>query len=447
MGEDAFIAGGVYDFRSGEVDALIEGHLDLALFRQRVPGAREMRGPVEARLSLQGPAARMEILGEARLIDGELFLQPMPEKITSLTGTVILEEGRVELRDLAGRMGGGDLRLNGEVDWGSDPVSVDLALEGNQVLLVIEGTAKALVDTELALTGDFDDLALSGRIDFLKARYFREFKDKAAREKLKSLAAAGKEEPGEEGERKGPDLKGMTLDVEVNAPDRFWISNSMAELENSVSIHVGGTVAEPELDGEVRLLRGKVTYYGRRFTLYSGRIFNVPPGLNPTLEAQAEVVIGDIRIYLLLEGPLRKPSLHLSSLPPRSQEDLFSLLTVGHTRSSLESQESEALAVGAALVFTGPIIEQVGEEARDVAGIEYIQVEPTIGEERGTAARVTVGTQLSDRLFMSASQSVGVTQDQQVRLEYQVLDFLSVIGQQLQRGIYSLEVVYQYDFY
>ena len=69
---------------------------------------------------------------------------------------------------------------------------------------------------------------------------------------------------------------------------------------------------EPSLSGEVNLLRGEVTYFNRRFELFSGRIFNIPPGINPILEAQAEVSVGATKIYLLLEGPLRKPTLQLT---------------------------------------------------------------------------------------------------------------------------------------
>ena len=84
--------------------------------------------------------------------------------------------------------------------------------------------------------------------------------------------------------------------------------------------------------------------------------------------------------------------------------------------------------------------------AREVAGIEIFQVEPTFGDDGGGSAKVTVGTHLSDRLYMSASQNIGVTEDQQVRLEYEVMDYLSVIGQQLEQGIYSLDLVLQLDF-
>jgi translocation and assembly module TamB len=370
----------------------------------------------------------------------------MPGKVTGLTGTVIMEEKGLELKNLGGGMANGGLRLSGSVDWHEDPVQVSFSFEGRKLLLSLERTAKALVDTDLSLTGDFDELSLGGRVDIIKGRFFQDFDDREARGKLKKRYFPEKEVEGEGGKRrKGPDLGKVALDLQVNAPDRFWISNSMAEVENSISLHLGGTVGAPELDGEVRLLRGEIVYLSRRFTLYSGRIYNAPPGLEPMVEAQAEEVVGDTRIYLLLEGPLHRPKLQLTSIPPRSQEDLISLLTVGYTRSSLEEQESEALAIGAALVFTGPLIEEVEEGARELAGIEIFQVEPTFGDDGG-AAKVTVGTRLSDRLYMSASQSVGVTEDQQVHLEYQVMDYLSVIGQQLEQGIYSLDMVLQFDF-
>jgi translocation and assembly module TamB len=441
MGDGAFIAGGIYDLESQVVDVFVEGRLDLALFKRRVPGAREMSGPVQAVISLKGTAARPEILGEARLEGGEIFLVSMPERITGLTGSVIAEEGRVELREISGTMGRGTVNLGGSLDWRRGPVLVDVALKARKIPFVLQDTAKALIDTDLSLTGDFEELTLSGKVDFLRARYYREFKDKL--KMAPPPAESGKEE--KKVRLKRPDWDRMKLDIRVNAADRFWISNSVANVENSLAIHVGGTVREPALDGQVMLLRGEVTYFNRRFELYSGRIFNVPPGIHPVLEAQAEVSVGATRIFLLLEGPLRKPALQLTSVPPYSQEDLLALLTVGHTRSSLEERKGESLAIGAAIIFSTPVIEQMREGAQEVTGIEIFQVEPAFGEDE-TTARVTVGTQLSDRLYMSASQSIGVTEEQQVKLEYQIFDHFSVLGQQLRQGIYAFDLVFSYDF-
>ena len=404
-----------------------------------------MSGPVEAVISLKGTAARPEILGEARLQGAEIFLVSMPERITGLTGAVVVEEGRVDLKNLSGRMGSGTVSLAGSLDWRQGPVSVDLALQAKKIVFVVEEVAKAIIDTDLFLTGEFENLALSGKVDFLKARYYREFKDKLKNVPVVARMAARKEGDGKK-TLLMPDWDSMALDIRVNAADRFWISNSMAELENSLNIHVGGTVKEPSLSGEVNLLRGEVTYFNRRFELFSGRIFNIPPGINPILEAQAEVSVGATKIYLLLEGPLRKPTLQLTSVPPYSQEDLLALLTVGYTRSSLEEKKGESLAIGAAIVLSTPVIEQVREGAREVTGIEIFQVEPSFGKDQGTA-RVTVGTKLSDRLYMSASQSIGVTEEQQVKLEYQILDYLSVLGQQLRQGIYAFDFVFSYDFH
>jgi autotransporter translocation and assembly factor TamB len=367
----------------------------------------------------------------------------MSEKISDLTGSVLVEEGRVVLSDLEGRMGNGSLSLGGEIDWRQEPVKLDLALGGRKIVFVVPEIAKALINTDLVLSGDFENPRLSGKVDFLKARYFREFKNKIRN--IPGLSPEGGEEEKKE-RSAGPDWDAMALDIWVNAADRFWISNSMAELENSVSLHAGGTVKNPDLDGEVNLLRGEVTYFNRRFELFSGRIFNISPGISPVLEAQAEVSVGSTRIYLLLEGPLRKPTLQLTSLPPYSQEDLFALLTVGYTRSSLEEQKGENLAIGAAIVLSTPVIEQIREGAQEVTGLEIFQVEPSFGEELGTA-RVTVGTQLSDRLYMSASQNIGVTEEQQVRLEYQLHDYISVLGQQLRQGIYAFDLVFSHDFH
>jgi hypothetical protein len=77
-------------------------------------------------------------------------------------------------------------------------------------------------------------------------------------------------------------------------------------------------------------------------------------------------------------------------------------------------------------------------------GLEVLQLEPVIGENQQVSARVTVGTHLSDRLFVSYSQNLGATEDQQVAVQYSLLDYLSVWGQELRQGIYSLDLVFRY---
>jgi autotransporter translocation and assembly factor TamB len=164
------------------------------------------------------------------------------------------------------------------------------------------------------------------------------------------------------------------------------------------------------------------------------------------LDLQASTSVGETQILFLMDGPLNKPSYHLTSMPAMTQEDLVALLTIGETRSGLARKGERASTAGAAVFTTEPLVNALGDEVRSTMGLEVLQLEPVLGENNQVSARVTLGTHLSDRLFVSYSQNLGATEDQQFLVQYSLLDYLSVWGQELSQGVYSLDLVFRYTF-
>ncbi len=437
MSGGAFRGGGTYRFAEDRLEADIEGRLDLSLFRSRIPAARELRGPVEVRLRLAGTLAAPAFSGIVDVVDAEMFLRPFPAKITHLRGTVLLEDERLEVRELAGQTGGGTVRLSGTMDWARSPVRVDAVLEGKGILVSLAGALKAQSDLHLSLQGDFLDLKLAGEVRILKARYLREFDEKLPPLQLgsgPSSAATGR----------GPDLRRMALDVKVVAADNVWIANRMAKIETAVALTIGGRLGAPVISGEISGIQGEAVYLSRQFRLESGSLRFVPPATIPLIDVQASTSVGETQIFFLMDGPLNKLSYHLTSLPAMTQQDLIALLTIGETRSSLARRGERASTAGAAVFSSEPLVNALGDEVRSAIGLDTLQLEPVVGVNNQVSARVTLGTRVSDRLFVSYSRNLGATEDQQVTVQYSLLDYLSVWGRELRQGIYSLDLVFRY---
>jgi translocation and assembly module TamB len=232
----------------------------------------------------------------------------------------------------------------------------------------------------------------------------------------------------------------------VRATDNVWIANRTAKIEAAVALDIGGTLGAPVVSGEITGIQGEAFYLSRQFRLESGSLRFVPPATTPRLDVQASTTVGETQIFFLMEGPLNRPEYHLTSLPAMSQEDLFSLLTIGETRSVLE-RRGESAATASAAVFTAvPLVSALGDEMRSSTGLETLQLEPIVGEGNQVSARITLGTHLSDRLFVSYSQNLGATEDQQVAVQYHLLDYLSLLGQELRQDVYSLDLVFRYSF-
>jgi len=437
MSGGAFRGGGSYQFAQDRLEAHVEGRLDLSLFRARIPAARELRGPVEVRLRMAGALAAPVFSGDVAVLDAEMFLRPFPAKITHLRGTVLMGAERLEVRELAGQTGGGTLRLAGTLDWTRSPVRVDAELDGKGILVSLAGALKAQSDLNLGLHGDFQDMKLAGEVRILKARYLREFD-----EKLPPLDLAPS--PAAAATGAGPDLSRMALDVKVIATDNVWVSNRMAKIETAVALHIGGRLGAPVVSGEITGIQGEAVYLSRQFRLESGSLRFVPPATVPLVDVQASTSVGDTQILFLMDGPLNKLSYRLTSLPALSQPDLVSLLTIGETHSSLARSGDRATTAGASVFTVEPLVNALGDSARGAIGLDVLQLEPVIGTNNQASARVTLGTHVSDRLFVSYSQNLGATEDQQVTVQYSLLDYLSVWGKELQQGVYSLDLVFRY---
>lgn len=436
LGGGLFRGGGSYRFADDFLDARVEGRLDLALFRGRLPVARELRGPLDVRLRLLGALAAPVFSGEVEVLDAEMFLKPFPAKITQLRGKVVVGAERLEVRELLGRTGGGTVRLNGTLDWARMPVRVDADLVGRGIQLSLAGALKLQGDLRLGLHGDFQDLKLGGEVRVLKARYLREFSERLP--KFEPAPAVAGPSTG------GPNLSRMALDVKVVAADNVWIANRMAKIEAAVALAIGGRLGSPVVSGEITGIQGEAYYLARKFRLESGSLRFVPPATVPVLDLQASTSVGETQILFLMDGPLGKLTYHLTSLPALSQQDLVALLTIGETRSDLERLGDRASTAGAAAFTAEPLVNAIGDEVRSAMGLEVLQIEPVIGENQEVSARVTLGTHLSDRLFVSYSQTLGATEDQQVAVQYSLLDYLSVWGQELRQGVYSLDLVFRY---
>jgi autotransporter translocation and assembly factor TamB len=324
------------------------------------------------------------------------------------------------------------------MDWSRATARVDAELEGRGILVSLAGDLKAQSDLRLSLHGDLTDLKLAGEVRILKARYLREFGERPPT----LVPAAGSSADS----AAGPDLSRMALDVKVVAADNVWVDNRMAKIETSVELEIGGRLGAPVVRGEITAIQGEATYLSRQFRIESGSLRFVPPSTVPVLDLQASTSVGETQILFLMDGPLNKPSYHLTSMPGMTQEDLVALLTIGETRSGLVRRGERASTAGAAVFTTEPLVNALGDEVRSTMGLEVLQLEPVLGENNQVSARVTLGTHLSDRLFVSYSQNLGATEDQQFLVQYSLLDYLSVWGQELSQGVYSLDLVFRYTF-
>jgi translocation and assembly module TamB len=183
--------------------------------------------------------------------------------------------------------------------------------------------------------------------------------------------------------------------------------------------------------GTVNTVRGTYTFQGRQFEIArNGTLrFTGDAELNPIIDVTATRKIPDtgVEARVRLTGSLKTPGLALSSTPPLEESDILALIVFNRQINELGTGERASLAATAGGIATGFIATPLGESIGRALDLDLFEIGTTTeGDTLG--ANITVGQQVGDRAFLKLRQSFGERTYSEFLLEYQISDFLRLIG-------------------
>lgn len=321
---------------------------DLGFLARRL-GLRRLAGEVSGEFTVGGSLQRPLPTGRLALEGGELRLTGDFPAFDALHAEVVLEEGRARVVELAGELGGGEVKATGEVDWVEDGVRVDLQLSGREALVVQRPTTRVRADAELTLRGPLERLELAGAVRVRDGRYSRDVR----------FLEGGSSQPGaESGVRlfsfESGALANVQFDVEVTSVEAFRIQNNLARGSARLDLRLAGTGRAPELLGSVFVDPSRVALPAALLRTTSGTIrFERDDPLMPQLDVRLETRVRGYDISMHVEGPSDAPEVELVSVPPLPSEDVLLLLLTGKPPESNWSAETGGAAAQTVAFFVG----------------------------------------------------------------------------------------------
>jgi translocation and assembly module TamB len=271
-----------------------------------------------------------------------------------------------------------------------------------------------LWDGDLELVGRAARGLLQGELRLVRGLYTRE------------LAPAAGAAPG-------PPSGGtaLPLRIAVKLDDNLVVRNRTASLRIGGTLSVEGSTAAPAVLGVLETREGRVTFRDRRFTILTATArFVDPRRVDPFLDATATARIREYDVTARVSGRIDRLDVRLSSTPPLPQEDLLALVAFGATRADLERSPAGVLAEEAARTIV-----------RDLLGLEDL---PGLG---GGEQRLQVGTRTTpERTAPASAPGTEGAGQQRVRVEYQLLGPLSLVGERGMSGGYAAGVVLRLRF-
>lgn len=183
------------------------------------------------------------------------------------------------------------------------------------------------------------------------------------------------------------------------------------------------------LTGELRTDRGSYAFQGRRFAIdRDGTIRFTGNTAAPLISVSASRVVAGVNIRVALTGSTAAPELELSSVPGLEQTDIISLLLFNAPANELVSEQRDALAIQAAALSSGFIVNPAVSAIGRAIGLEFLQFEPGPSDQGGTSFRVSGGRNVWRSLFVTYSREFGALDYNEIDAEYSLARFLKVKG-------------------
>ncbi len=424
-----------------EINVEARGALDLALVAGVVDGLESARGTAHLTMAVEGDWTHPTVEGRLELSGGDLMVGETPIRISDLNGTVLIDREAIRVPALKGRIGDGTVSFTGIARIAGFAVtSVQGELTTKNVGVRVSPDLFVEMDGYLVLDHDTSRTVLSGDIDLKRAFYtgrvdWREWILKAKRSK-RIRGGSGWYERAE-------------LNVHVSGEDSVIVQNNIARTSLDLDVYLRGNARSPRLMGRLEANGGSVYFRSKEFEILNGSAeFLDPSSLNPILSINAVTETQGYEVRLGLDGPIDRLTLSLFSDPPLSEVDILSLLTVGKVGQDLENIEGAVGASEAASFLAGSLQDTIEGRIKTVTGFDRFQVDPYVDTTTGAIGpRLTVGKRLlSDRVNVTYSTNVGTTEEQFLKVEYEMNRNVSLVGMRDELGSIGVDVRLRFEF-
>jgi hypothetical protein len=458
VGQDTQIdVAGLADLRNEIITVRANGDANLAVLQGFFTDLRSS-GTADLSATLEGSLKDPAVGGTLAIKDGRVRHFALPHALENIDGDVKFDSRGVTLDGLTARLGGGDVSFGGRIDKeGYLPGRLDITMNGTDMRLRFPEGMRSLVDATLALQGTVESAVLSGQVTVKDAVYTQAFNPTGSLFSFNTPAALTPAANAEFEERLP-----IRLEIQINAPSTLQVRNRTLSLVANADLQLRGTIERPVLLGRAEIEDGEALVEGKRYIITRGTIdFNNPTRLEPFVDIEAETRIRvpapreTYRVTLRVTGPLAQPTITFNSDPPLGEVEILALVfgdvapggSAELAQYDTTTPQERLFRERAARALTGVLSSEVSRVVEEAFGVDTFQITPSLQDPNASssrgldpAMRLTVLKRLSERLYLTYSQSLSSTQrDQIVLIEFDQTERLSWILSRNEDGTYALD--------
>ena len=414
------------------------GSVDLGLLQALGIGIRST-GRATLNLVAQGETAHPKLNGRLQIANGSFLSETVPVAVESLNGTIRITEKRMEIEQLQGTVGGGNISMTGFVLY-SPSVKFNIAAQAQSVRIRYPQGIRTQMDANLNFVGTPKASTLGGRVLVNRLSLTQQFDIATLIGQFSSQVQATAPPAFEQD---------MKLQVAVVSSKSLNLTSSKLSIGGNFNMTIAGTVANPVVLGRVALSQGEVFFMGKRYDIQSGTIeFPNPVETEPILNVYAKTTVNQYQITLNFVGPLDRLRTNYTSTPPLAEADIIHLIAFGTTAEEAAASPSVPTGVAAESIVAQGVSSQVAGRLEKLTGISQITIDPLVTDSTGSNAGSQIGIQerVSGSLLLTFSTSVTNTQAQTVEVQYSASKNVRVSLLRDYNGGYALDIRFRKTF-
>jgi translocation and assembly module TamB len=389
-------------------------------------------GHLEFNVNAAGTLSHPLFSGQVHVSNVAMALNDLPNGISKLNGNLVFDQNRLQVQDLVGTTGGGQLKFGGFVTY-QQGIYGDFTATGKDIRVRYSGIS-ATADTTLHFQGSPANMLLSGNVQITRFIIgpnvdFASF-----------TASPGASVP--------PDPTApsshVRLDVHIFSAPQLDFQNSYAQLAGSVDLRIRGTLAQPAILGRINVTDGTATFAGTTYRLQHGEIFFTNPvKIEPIIDVDATTRVEEYDVTIGLHGNISQLSPTFRSEPPLPQADVISLLALGRTQEeqALYSQQEQSVGVNSTTnaLLGGALNAAVDARVQKLFGGGSVKIDPTyVGTVGSSSARITVQQNISRNIQVTYATNVNATAQQLIQAQVDITQSLSVLAVRDESGVFSM---------